>query len=178
MAEIKGKFITLTASLMEVYQEARMEADKRLFTATGTHWNELEPDGWYDIKHYNDFISTYVQASPSREKAMITLGRNIYPTIKETAGFPPGLTTPIDFIEFESRGYQENLRGPEIKPRMFLKKDDGQVIVQTKMTEQNCKVLEGVYLGILKMAGLPNATVEQKKCLRNGDSNCEFHITW
>ena len=98
MAEIRGKFITLTASLMEVYQEARQEADQRLLAATGKHWNELDPEGWYDIEHYNDFISTYVKASPSREKAMITLGRNIYPTIKQTVGFPPGLTTPIDFI--------------------------------------------------------------------------------
>ncbi len=178
MAQIKGKFISLTAGLMSVYGEALQKADQQLFETSGKHWNELDPEDWYEAKHYRDFIAAYVKASPTQERAMITLGKNIYPTIKKTAGFPPGLDTPIDYIEFESTGYIENLRGPEIKPRQFLKKQDGHVIVRTRMIEQDCKVLEGVYLGILGMAGVSNGDVKQEQCIKHGDSTCEFHIIW
>ncbi len=178
MAQIKGKFISLTAGLMSVYGDALEQADQQLFEASARHWNELDPEGWYDVKHYCDFIDAYVKASPTREQAMITLGKNIYPTIKRTAGFPPGLDTPLDYIEFESMGYVQNLRGPEIQPRQFIKKKDGHVIVRTRMIEQDCRVLEGVYLGILGIAGVSNGGVKQEQCVKQGDNTCEFHITW
>jgi hypothetical protein len=178
MAEIKGKFITLAASLMGIYAKALEEVDQELFKATGKHWNELDPEGWYGIAHYNNFMLAYAKASPTGERAMVTLGKNVYPTIKRTVGFPPGLETPVDYIKFESRGYIENVRGPEVNPRQFLKQERGHVIVQTRMLEQDCLVLEGVYQGILGLAGVQDGKVEQKKCIKQGDDTCEFHITW
>jgi hypothetical protein len=178
MAEIKGKFILLTANLMSLYEDKLEKADQHLHSKTGKHWNELDPEGWYDTELYRFFISSYVEGSPSKEEAMVTLGKLIYPTIKKTVGFPPGLKTPIDYIEFESNGYTENIRGPQIRPRKFLQKENGNVIVELRMEEQDCKVLEGVYLGILAMAGVPGGKVEQKKCIKNGDPACEFHVTW
>lgn len=178
MAEIKGKFITLAASLMSIYKDKLEIVDKQLFEGTGKHWNELDPEGWYDVKYYRDMMTAYAKASPSKENAIITLGKQIYPTIKRTVGFPPNLKTPIDYIEFENRGYLENLRGEEIKPRIFLKKENGYVIVQTRMLEQDCKILEGVYMGIMKLAGIDRGKIYQAKCIKNGDSFCEYHIIW
>ncbi len=83
MADVKGKFISLAGSLMNVYQSALLEADKKLFLATKKHWNELDPEGWYDTKLFNLFMTTYATASPSGETAIVTLGRNVYPTIKK-----------------------------------------------------------------------------------------------
>lgn len=178
MAQIKGKFIILTASLMRSYKDALKKADKQIVQSTGKHWDELDPEGWYDAENYRNIIAAYAEASPLKEKAMITLGKRIYPTIKRTVGFPPGLETPLDYIEFEAQGYLENLRGPEIEPRKFVKKEEGHVIVQTRMPEQDCKVLEGVYLGLLEMVGVSGGSVEQMKCVKQGDPICEFHITW
>ncbi|MBN2168366.1 MAG: hypothetical protein JW738_03910 [Actinobacteria bacterium] len=178
MAEIKGKFIILTASLMGLYKNAVQEADEKLFDSTGKHFDELDPEGWYNIKYYNDFISAYVSASPSGEKAMITLGKKIYPTIKKTVGLPAGLETPLDYVEFELKGYLQNCRGPEVKPRKIISRERNRVVIQTRMTEQPCKLLEGVYLGILTLAGAPEGQVKHSKCISKGDDVCEFEITW
>ena len=178
MAEIRGKFITLTASLMGLYEKQLEEANNLIIKETGTPWKKLDPEGWHDIKYYNNFIDSYVSASPSREKAMITLGKKIYPTIKKTVGFPPNLNKIIDYVEFESQGYLENVRGDDVEPRNIIKNERGLIVLETHMKEQNCKTLEGVYLSMLALAGIENGSVVQKKCIKNGDPNCEFHISW
>lgn len=178
MIEIKGKFITLAASLMTMYKDALESVDRQILKDTGKHWDELDSECWYDVRHYKNCMTQYAKASPSKENALITLGKLVYPKIKKTVGFPTGLKTPIDFLEFESRGYQENLRGPGIKPRKFVRKDNGYVIVQTKMIEQDCKILEGVYMGIMKIAGVTRGKIKQLKCVKSGDPECEFHIVW
>ena len=178
MVEIKGKFITLTASLMTLYPEKLKKFDRKLFQGTNKHWDELKPEDWYSIKYYRYAILEYIAGSRSKDNAMITAGKLIYPTIKKTVGFPPGLKTPIDYLEFESTAYQDNIRGPGIKPRIFLKKQIGHVIIKTAMKEQDCKTLEGVYMGIMKLAGVKRGKVIQKKCLKQGDNVCEFHIHW
>ena len=177
MVQLKGKFVTLTAALMGVYPEARDNADQVLFQATGKHWNELDPEDWYDIDHYQKFLAAYVQASPTGEKAMVTLGRNVYPTIKRTTGLPPHLTTPLDYIKFEAQGYLENHQGVGAEPRKFLKSEEGDVAVQIDKVH-NCLTMEGVYLGILEMVGAAGGKVEHKKCIKCGDAVCELHITW
>ena len=178
MAEIKGKFIMLCGRLMSLYEDKLKKADNVIFAKTGKHWDELDPESWYDAELYRTVIAKYVEGSPGKEKAMVTLGKLIYPTIKETAGFPPELKTPLDYIVFESDGYMANLRGPEIKPRNFLKKEEGEVILETRMEEQPCKLLEGVYIGILEMIGITSGKVEHNKCITKGDLMCEFRITW
>ncbi len=178
MTEVKGKFITLAASLMSVYKDKLEQANKQLYQGIGKHWDELDPEGWYDVKYYKIIMKAYTEASPSKENALITLGKQIYPTIKKTVGFPSNLNSPIDYFEFENKSYQENLRGPDIKPRKIIKKNIGYVVIQTKMFEQDCKVLEGVYLGIMNMSGVMNGEVHQEKCLKKGDDFCEFHIKW
>jgi hypothetical protein len=178
MIEIKGKFITLAASLMGIYKDAVEKVDQQLFRETGKHWNELDPESWYNVKHYSNFMTAYKNASPTGENALITLGKQVYPTIKKTVGFPPVLKTPVDYLEFENLGYLENLRGPEIQPRKFVQKKEGHVIIRTKMIEQDCKILEGVYMGVMKMAGVRRGKIYQQKCIKKGDPYCEYHILW
>jgi hypothetical protein len=163
---------------MRIYKTELEKADRQLFRDAGKHWHELEPDGWYDARHYRNFINGYVKASPAKENAMITLGKQIYLTVKQMDGFPPGLKTPIDYLEFEAKTYLEAFQGAEISPRKFIKKYPGYVIIQTKMTEQDCKVVEGVYRGIMRLAGVSRGKIQQAKCIKNGDAFCEFHILW
>jgi hypothetical protein len=49
------------------------------------------------------FLDKYVEASISGDKALVTFGRRIYPTIK--AGLPSHLKTALDFLKFETEGY-------------------------------------------------------------------------
>ena len=178
MVEVKGKFITLAAGFIRIYPQYFQKADQRIYEATGLHQHELDPEGWYDVRLYTYLMECYVEASPTKERALITLGRAIYPAIKRTVGFPPELTTPMDFVEFEAQAYLDNLRGPGIRPRKITRVSDRHVVVKFRMDEQPCKIGEGVYQGILEIAGYPNGTVEHHKCIRNRDPECEFHLKW
>lgn len=178
MPEVKGKFITLAAGFIKIYPKYYEKADKLIFDTTGLHQEQLDPEGWYDVRLYTYLMDCYTEASISKANALITLGKNIYPTIKRTVGFPPGLETMMDFIEFEAAAYLANLRGAGIRPRKITKVSDRYAIVRMRMDEQPCKIGEGVYLGMLEMTGNPQGTVEHKKCIKNGDPECEFHIKW
>ncbi|MBF0104818.1 MAG: hypothetical protein HQM16_05780 [Deltaproteobacteria bacterium] len=174
MAEVKGKFITLAASLMSLYKETRVEADKPLFAATGKHWNELDPEGWYDATLFSAFMEKYAEASPTKDQAIVTLGKNVYPTIKKTAGLPAEIKTPLDLIVFEAVGFQLNHRGSDVRKRVFIKKENGHVIVQAPAPGYSQKLYEGVFLGILEMFGIKNGQVIMTK----GAPEFEYEITW
>lgn len=178
MVEVKGKFITLAAGFIKIYPKYYEMADKRVFEATGLHQDKLDPEGWYDARLYSYLMECYVEASITKEKALVTLGKGIYPTIRRTVGFPPGLETPMDFIHFEAQAYLDNVRGPGVRPRKITKMSDSYAIVRLRMDEQPCKIGEGVYLGILDIAGHPEGTVEHRRCVKGGDPECEFHIRW
>ena len=178
MAEVRGKLITLAASLMTIYEEELERANQKLQTEVGESWDELEPEGWYDAKFYRLFMDAYKDASPTEDEALVTLGKMIYPKMDKEIGLPEELEDPIDYLVFESEGYSMHLRGPEIKPRQFVKKEPGHVVVRTKMLEQDCKILEGVYMGLMKLSGVHRGKITQTKCIKDGDPYCEFHILW
>ncbi|MBL7990597.1 MAG: hypothetical protein JNN25_04090 [Candidatus Kapabacteria bacterium] len=115
MAEVKGKFIMLAGSLMTLYKDGLAEANKGLVAKTGKTFSELEPEGWYDTSLFNLFMETYARYSVSGDRAIVTLGRNVYPTIKKSAGLPPHLKTPLDFIKFEAEGFLANHRGSDVQ---------------------------------------------------------------
>lgn len=178
MVEVKGKFITLAGQLMEPYGDARDEADRRLFAEVGKHWDELDPEGWYDIRLCNSFIEAYADASQMGDEALITMGKGMYPTIERTSGLPSWLRTPADYLRHETEGYLSNVRGWGVAPRRIAKLEDGHAIIEAKIRAWNCRILEGVYLGILELAGATGGRVEQRTCVRRGAEICEFHITW
>ncbi len=179
MSEVRGKYITMVASLMSLYTKQRTEADTMLFNQTGKHYNELEPEGWYDIKWANLFLDKYVEASLSGNNALVTYGRRIYPTIKQKNGLPSHLKTVLDFLKYETEGYIQSHRGPDIKPRTIIKAVEGEFIVQGLVPPwYKAKLLEGVFLGILEMCGERNGKVVSKPIPEKEDNIVEFYVTW
>jgi predicted hydrocarbon binding protein len=79
---------------------------------------------------------------------------------------------------FEAESFKQNHRGSDVIPRNFLKTDDRHIIVDAPSPGYNCKIIEGVFLGILKMVGEENGKVIQTKCIQRGDSTCIYDITW
>ena len=174
MAEVKGKFITLTGVLMSAYQNALESAEKELVAMTGKGHKELDPEGWYDAKILDMFMTKYAEGSPTGENAIVTLGRLVYPTIKRTVGIPAEITTPLALILWEADGFKLNHRGYDVTPRKFIKKEDGCVIVQAPAPGYNQKLFEGVFLGILEMYGIKNGRVTMTKAA----PEFEYEIIW
>jgi hypothetical protein len=170
MAQVKGKFISLAVNLMRGYVEAANKAEALLGTMTGCTAAQLPPDGWFDTKIFDRVMQIYAEASITGAQAIVTLGRQVYPTIKATAGLPPHLKTPLDLIRFEADGFLANHRGAEVEPRTFIKAVDREVIVLAPAPGYDGRLFEGVFLGILEMCG-----VRTGKVVRDGDT---FTITW
>lgn len=174
MAEVKGKFITLTGARMAVlHKRALAFCDTILVQKTGKHWNELDPEGWYDTKIFEGFMVNYAKTSLVSDRAIVMLGREVYPTIKETVGLPENIKTAYDLILFEAEGFMQNHRGEGVVPRKFIKKELGHVVVQAHAPGYNQKLFEGVYLGILQMFDEIGTVT-----FNNENSVCEYHIKW
>jgi hypothetical protein len=178
LAEIKGRLITLTGTLMSCHPKQLDQADTLLVAKCGKHWNELDPEGWYDTRSWNSFMDAYAKASVSRDRALVAVGRHIYPAIKQAGGLPPALKTPLDFIKYEAEGFLADHRGDDVKPRKFIKEDDHDVVVEAPAPGYNSRLYEGVLLGILEICGVTTGMVEQTKSQENGDATSEFHIVW
>jgi predicted hydrocarbon binding protein len=177
MPGVKGRWFGLAASLMSLYKEQLDQAKNELHKKVGKTLAELDPEEMYDTKIFDIFMEAYAKGSPSKEKALITLGRNVYPTIKKIGGIPEHIKTPLDLIKFEALGFLEN-HTKDVKPRKFIKAEEGNVIVEAPAPGYNCRLYEGVFFGILEMNNIKSGKVTQTKCVKNGESTCEFHIIW
>ncbi|MBI4976585.1 MAG: hypothetical protein HZC28_03840 [Spirochaetes bacterium] len=171
MAEVKGKFITLGCHLMSAYPAAQAGANDYLKKETGTEWNGLEQEGWYNTRIFNTVMELYAKSSIAGESAIVTLGRKVYPTIKKTVGIPEHIKTPLDFIHYEAEGFLQNHRGDDVVPRKIIKDVDREVIVHAPAPGYNVRLYEGVFIGILEMCGIKSGKVENI-------GNSTFAITW
>jgi predicted hydrocarbon binding protein len=178
MAEVRGNLIQLTGSLMSMYADVQKKADDALFAKTGKHWNQYSINDWVDAKFWDLFMTSYAEGSPSGERAFLTLGRSIYPTIKKAGQIPAEINTVVKMLEFEGEGFKNYHRGSDVKHRKFLKVKEGDVLVEAPSPGYNCKVIEGVFLGIVEMFNIKTGKVAQTKCIKSGGSTCEYHITW
>lgn len=178
MAQVKGKFITLTGQLMSLYPDYLNLADSVIFSKLNKHWNQLDPEGWYDTSLFNLFMNTYAKASPCSDSAIVNVGKHVYPLIKRTAGLPSNLLTPLDYIKYEADGFLANHKGGDVVPRRIIKAVDRDVIIEACAPGYNSILYVGVYLGILTMCGIKTGKVEQTKSQEKGDKVSEFHITW
>ncbi|MCP4522236.1 MAG: hypothetical protein GY827_11190 [Cytophagales bacterium] len=176
MAEVKGKFIKLSASLMSLsnHKDALDFCDKVLFEKIGKHWFQLEDEGWYDTKIFNGFIVNFAKASPKGVEAIIEVGKRVFPTVKHSVGLPPTIETPLDLIVFEAEAYAKNHRVDHVLPRTFIKKEDGHVIVQAPAPGYHQKLYDGVFLGILEMFNVTTGNIK----LLKGEPHYEYEITW
>ena len=177
-AEVRGNIINLTGILMNNYPEVQKMAGETLKKQSGRDWQTATFEDWFETKYWDLFIRTFAQASPGKEQALVGLGRKIYPMIKKTQGFPEGIDTPLKALQFEAQGFLLHHRGPDVKPRRFLKASEGDVVVDAQAPGYHCHVYEGVFLGILDLYGIKTAKVVQTECVRHGAAACQFHITW
>jgi hypothetical protein len=178
MAEVRGNLINLTATLMTLYPDAQKKADEVLFSKLGRHWQDLGINDWVDSKMWDIFMKAYQDSSPSKETAFITLGRKIYPAIKRAGQIPNDIDTPLKMLRFEGEGFKLYHRGPDVKPRTFIRLKEHDVLVDAPSPGYDCKVIEGVFQGIIEMFNIKTVAVKQTKCVKKGQSTCEYHITW
>ncbi len=178
MAQIKGMMITQVCMLMTLYEDGQKKAADYVFQKTGKHYDDLEPNTFYDVEILNEALRIYSESSPTGDRVYITHGTKVYPLLKQHVGFPPHLKTPLDFLLFEAESFKQNHRGSDVIARNFLKTDDKHIIVDAPSPGYNCKIVEGVFLGILKMLGEENGQVSQTKCIQRRDSTCIYDITW
>ncbi|MCB1177238.1 MAG: hypothetical protein KDK36_06625 [Leptospiraceae bacterium] len=180
MADVKGKFITLSCTLLETKPKAKEAALAKVKTLTGKNFDELDQEGWYNTSVLDAVFKSIEENSSSllAHAAIKLIGQKVYPTIEKTAGLPKSFTNPIDFLQFEAEGFLQNHRGAEVVPRKFLKVEDKEVIVEALSPGYNPILIEGVFLGILEMCGIKTGRVIQTKSTLRGDDTCIYQITW
>jgi hypothetical protein len=161
---------------MTLYPEARKKADSILLRETNMVSVKLPPEDWFDTSLFNLFMQEYANASSSGRRAIITLGRKVYPTIKKTG--LPEFASPVEFLAFEATGFLANHQGRDIIPRKILKQTSNEFIVEAPAPGYDCALFEGVFLGILEMMDVTTGKVTQTTCVKNGDKTCTFNVTW
>ena len=123
-------------------------------------------------------MDAYAKASVSGNGALVTLGRNIYPAIKQAGGLPQALKTPLNLIKLEADGFLTDHRGADIRPRKFIEAVDHDIVVEAPAPGYSSRFSAGVFLGVLDTCGLTTGKVEQTKSQEKGDATSEFHIMW
>jgi hypothetical protein len=179
MAEVKGKFITLAADLLRSKPAVRSAAMGAVERMTGKTPFGLEPEGWYDTTVLDEVFRAIDEGeSPLVAWAVVkVIGQNLYPTIY-AMGLPKDLRTPLDFLKFEAEDFLRNHRGSDVVPRKFIKTETSCIIIEALSPGYNCALTEGVFDGILRMCHVTRGRVKQTKCVRKGDSTCEYSIQW
>ncbi len=178
MAQVKGLGIVLISMLMGVYQNERKEADDLFFAETGKHIDEVDPEDWYDTKWIKFLLDAYVKASPSKEFALVTFGKQMYPTLKRGNMLPTHLKTPLDYIKYDAEFYFSVHKGPDVLPKKIIKSTSNEIIIEATTPGYDSKVNIGIFLGIFKVLQINTAKVVQTKSQEKGDNTSEFHMIW
>lgn len=171
MAEVKGKFITLTGMLMADKEDVLANANEKLEDETGCTHLELDPEDFYDTKLWDMFMKLYSNSYDDPKQAMIDLGKRIYPTIKRTSGLPEELKTPLDFVRFEADGYWANHRGDDVIPRSIKDESENEITMYAPAPGYDETLYIGVWLGILEIIGINNGKVDEL-------GNSTYRIHW
>ncbi|MFC4246066.1 hypothetical protein ACFOZ7_03515 [Natribaculum luteum] len=178
MAEVKGKFITMVGEKMRQGTSDNLDdANAMLESHIGLTYDELDPEGWYDTELFGKFMKMYAEGSIAGREAIRIAGKQVYPTIKYTTGLPDHVTSVYDLILFEADGFEQNHRGSDVVPRNFLRKKEGDVIVEADAPGYDCKLFEGVYEGLFVLFD-ESGDVEHSECTKHGADRCKFRITW
>ncbi len=177
-AQVRGNIVNLTGMLMNLNPEIQQKADALLFKKTGKHWDELTPDDWVETAIWNSFMKIYAENSISGIRALVMLGRKIYPTIQKAGGLPPSVETAGEMLKLECDTFLDYHKGPDVKKRQILLYEPGHLKIKAYSPGYTCSVIEGVYMGILDMYGIRNGRVVQTECVHRGDEACIFDITW
>ncbi|OFX77619.1 MAG: hypothetical protein A2X12_06275 [Bacteroidetes bacterium GWE2_29_8] len=171
MAEIKGKFITLTGILMSNNDNLLQKANEYLEMETGLTHLELDPEEFYDVKIWDHIMKLLKDSSKDGKEAIIDLGKRVYPTIKRTSGFPEHLKTPLDFVKFEADGFKDCHSGDDVIQRKIISEKENEIIMYAPAPGYDENLYIGVWLGILEMIGITTGNVQQLE-------NHTYKITW
>ncbi|MFX1276173.1 MAG: hypothetical protein ACFFBP_18425 [Promethearchaeota archaeon] len=177
MVQVHGKYITFCGRLMNLYKDDQKKADQALYNKIGKHFSELEPEGWYDGELLELFLNTYIEASPLGMNALVNMGKNIFPIIKQTVGLPD-FERPSEALRYESQTFLNDHKDDDVSkviPREIIKFEEGHVIIQAPAPAKSYDALlfKGVFIGILEMFGIETSTVE----IIDKDKSI-FEITW
>jgi len=170
MAQVKGKFITLTGMLASSSGDIIKKIDRYLEEQTGLTHLELDPEEFYDVSLWRDVMNFYSSTSLDPKKAIINLGRRIYPSIKHTTGLPPNLKTPRDFIVFEAEGFRLN-HSQDVEQRKILDESKDSVTIYAPAPGYDESLFVGVWLGILETIGISTGKVEEV-------SKSTYKVSW
>ena len=176
MKQVKGAFIGLTVSLMTLYKEQQKEADKVIFDRTGKYAHELEPEQWYDVSVLDECLKRYASASVTGKRAIVTMGKRVFPTLRRMGKVPSDLKTVFEALTYIADDFVNTIRGAGTVK--VLKATEGHFILQVPDSAFSCLVHEGVCLGVLESFRAEKGSVKQTKCVAQGDRFCELHITW
>ncbi|MEI7596467.1 MAG: hypothetical protein WCK02_12020 [Bacteroidota bacterium] len=171
MAEVKGKFLILTGMLASNTPDILAQMNEYLVNETGLTHLEIDPEDYYDTKHWGEFMNAYSKGFPDKKQAIIDLGRRVYPTIKRTSGMPPHLVTPLDFVRFEAEGFLANHTGDDVIPRKIISESANEITMYAPAPGYDENLYIGVWLGILEMIDITTGKVEEL-----GDHT--YKITW
>jgi hypothetical protein len=160
MAQVKGKFITLTGMLASSSAEVTQKIDHYLEEHTGLTHLELDPEEFYEVSLWNAVMNIYASTFADPRQAIISLGKRIYPTIKLTMGLPDHLKTPKDFILFEAQGFQMN-HSQDVEPRKIIQETENSVTIYAPAPGYDASLFIGVWLGILEMIGIFSGAVKE-----------------
>lgn len=160
MAQVKGKFITLTGMLASTSPEVSRKIDQYLEEQTGLRHLELDPEEFYDTSLWNEVIKIYAHSFADPKQAIIGLGKRIYPTIKRTSGLPEHLKSPKDFMLFEAEGFRAN-HSPDVEQRKVVSETENSVTIYAPAPGYEESLFVGVWLGILEMIDLFSGNVEE-----------------
>jgi hypothetical protein len=180
MADIRGKFVDMATKFISSQPDIQEKAKQEVKRLTGKLPSELEPDGWYDASVLNSVFQTIRKNTDDfTANTMIQVaGMEIFYVIKESGDVPPELKSSLDWIRFEADAFVTHHRGSDAVPRKFIKAESGHIVVEAFSPGYDCTFIEGCFMGILRMNGDYNGTVKQTRCVKNGDSTCEFDIRW
>lgn len=177
MDELRGKFISVVCKLLETKPEVKAAVLDYVLKQTGKPCDQIDSEGWYPVEVFAGACRVVEEkTTPILARAALkAMGTKIYPAIKATVGLPPHLKTPSDFLRFEAEGYLVSYRGPSVHPREVIKDEPNAYSLQADMPQGvPIPLMEGVFLGILQIAGVYNGSVRVEE--KNG--HVYYHITW
>lgn len=161
MPLMQGKYTILTVTLaIASSPNIAKTIDAYLEEHLGLTHQELDPEEFYDISIFVDCMAIYCQSFPDPTKAVIELGKRIYPTNKWTGALPDHLKTPLDFIVFEAEGFK-NAFSSDVVQRKIMETTERSVTMYAPSPGYVKEMMIGVWLGILEMIDINSGKVEE-----------------
>ncbi|MBB4313634.1 methyl-accepting chemotaxis protein [Roseospira marina] len=169
VADIRGRVVLLTASLMDPATRAR--AEQVLVERTGHSLSGIKPEDWVSTAVFDTLLQEYARGSGRGEGAIIEVGRKVFPALEAAGKLPKGTKTPVEWLLYENEIFLLEHQGTEVRGRNVLRAEDGHVTMEALAPGYDAALYVGVYEGILQWRGITDGTVARRP-------GGVFDITW